>query len=45
MNRTEINPHTHGRLICNKGTKNIQRRKARPSVNGAKKTGQSHAKI
>ena len=39
---SEMNPHTYGQLIYNKGGKNIQCRKANSSINGAGKIGQLH---
>jgi len=36
----EINPHTYGYLIFDKGGNNIQRGKDRSSISGAEKTGQ-----
>ena len=40
----EINPHTYGQLIYDKGGKTIQWREDSPSINGARKTGQLHVK-
>ena len=40
----EINPCTYGQWIYNKGGKTIQWRKDSVSINGPKKTGQSHVK-
>ena len=41
---TEINLHTYGHLICDKGGQNTQWRKTVSSVSGAGKTGQLHVK-
>ena len=38
----EINSHTYGQLIFNKGGKNIQWRKMVSSASGAGKAGQPH---
>ena len=40
----EINPHTCGHLIFDKGGKDIQWRKTASSISGAGKTGQLHIK-
>ena len=40
----EINPHTNGHLIFDKGGQNIQWRKTASSISGAGKTGQLHVK-
>ena len=40
----EINPHTYGQLIFNKGGKNIQWEKTVSSISGARKTAQLHVK-
>ena len=41
IQRTEINPHTYGQLIFNKGGKNIQWEKV-PSASDVGKVGQPH---
>jgi hypothetical protein len=38
----EMNPHTHGHLIFDKGAKTIQRKKTAFSSNGAGTTGGYH---
>ena len=40
----EMNPHTYGYLIFDKGGNNIQWSKDRSSISGAGKTGQLHVK-
>ena len=40
----EINPHTYGYLISDKGGKNIQWGKTASSISGTGKTGQLHVK-
>ena len=40
----EINPHTYGQLIYDKGGKDIQWRKTVSSISGAGTTGQLHVK-
>ena len=40
----EINPHTYGHHIFDKGGKNIQWRKTASSISGAGKTGQLNVK-
>ena len=39
----EINPHTYGQLILNKGGKDIQSKKTIFLASGAGKVGQPHA--
>ena len=41
----ELNPHTCGHLIFDKGGKNIQWKKTASSISGAGKTGQVHVKV
>ena len=40
----EINPHTYGHVIFDKGGKDIQWRKIASSISGARKTRQLHVK-
>ena len=40
----EINPHSHGQLICDIGGENIRGEKAVSSISGAGKTGQPSVK-
>ena len=44
IERLEWNPHTHGQLTYDKGSKNAQQRKTVTSISGSRRTGQLHVK-